>query len=155
MKLIPLTRGQFAKVDDEDFELFGKTKWYASVNGRHMYAARKNGGESAVYLHRAIMNAPSGMVVDHINHDTFDCRKKNLRICAVGQNNMNRRGASSHSKSGVRGVYWHKRAGKWTAMLRLNGKGRYLGLFVSKKAAAMAFSSATREYFGEFGMDKS
>lgn len=152
MKLIILTRGQVAKVDDDDFERFGKIPWYASKSRDNFYAARKSGRGPTVFLHRVIMGSPAGMKIDHENHDTLDCRKRNLRVCTNQQNVANRNGANKTSKSGVRGVYWHKKAGKWTAMIRFNGKGRYLGLFAKKSDAAAAFSAATRHYFGEFGM---
>lgn len=151
MKLIPLTRGVSAKVDEEDFEKFGGMKWYASFckSINNFYACRKT--KKIYYLHRVIMGSPEGMVVDHINHDTLDNRRENLRICTQNQNMMNRIGSSSHSKSGIRGVYWHKRAGKWTSQIHINGKAKHLGLFVSVDEAIASFAEANKKYYGDFG----
>lgn len=96
------------------------------------------------------MGNPPGKKVDHENHDTIDCQKSNLRICDNSQNMMNRKGAASHSKSGVRGVHWHKRARKWTSQIRAYGVVYHLGLFVEMDDAARAYLKARKKYFGEF-----
>lgn len=153
MKLIPLSRGKFAKVDDTDFKKFGPVKWYAALCGKHLYAKRDTGRDSKRsrhYLHREIMGNPVGKQVDHKNHDTLDCQKSNLRVCNQSQNMMNRRGAASHSKSGIRGVHWHRGAEKWTSQIRAYGVVYHLGLFVEKEDAAAAYLAARKKYFGEF-----
>src|ERR1035437_8057727 len=97
MKRIPLTRGQFALIDDDDFNKFGGLKWFASLNKKtgSFYASRGVGPRKKrriVRLHREIMGSPEGLKVDHRNHNTLDNRKENLRICTNSQNMMNRKG---------------------------------------------------------------
>lgn len=59
------------------------------------------------------MNAPDGMLVDHIYHNKIDNRKSELRLCSSSENNMNK--SVSHSSSGVCGVYWLSNNQKWSA----------------------------------------
>ena len=80
-KQIPLTKGKFAIVDDEKFDVLSKIKWSMS----HEYAANYKLG----YMHRYLTKAPKGKVVDHINGNTLDNRIKNLRICTVSENARN------------------------------------------------------------------
>lgn len=157
MKLIVLTKGQFAKVDDADFEKFNVMSWQASWNKytKSFYAAGKDyslgkPGRS-ILLHREIMGNPIGSIVDHENHDTLDCQRENLRVCTKAQNTMNRRGPQKNSKSGVRGVSWAKSRGKWVAYIKADGKVRNLGYFLTIADAAAAYASANKEHFGEFG----
>lgn len=130
MKLIPLSgkagKGKFVKVDDEDYEKYGVLKWHLSA-GR--YAARKNKKESC-YLHRKIMDAPNGMVVDHKNHDTLDCRKSNLRICTQADNCRNIKVD--------KGYYFDKTVGKY----RVQYREKYYGLYGNEKDAARAYQLA-------------
>ena len=99
MKLIPLTQGKFAKVDDADFEWLSKYKWYAK-NTRNKdedsgsyYAARfqrTGGNPTTIYMHREITNCPDGKEVDHKNRDRLDNQRGNLRVCTRKENLENR-----------------------------------------------------------------
>lgn len=159
MKLIQLTQGQFALVDDEDYERVSKFKWYAAGKSRggDFYAMRrstKNGGEARknIHLHRSILNDPPlEMDVDHINHNTLDCRKSNLRACTKSQNRMNRRGPQKNSKTGLRGVLFDSDRGKFLAQIRMGGKNIYIGRFDSAESASAAYIEANKKYFGDFG----
>jgi hypothetical protein len=82
---------------------------------------------SLVHLHRLIAGAPDGYVVDHINHDTLDNRKSNLRVVTVSQNLRNRRGANRNSTSGQRGVY-RGRDG-WRVSFMVEGRVYRFGQF--------------------------
>lgn len=88
--LVPLTRGFFARIDAEDVELVSRYNWNASkAGGKRPYACATNGWgeyESRVAMHRLVTNCPDGMVPDHINFDTLDNRKENLRICTQSDN---------------------------------------------------------------------
>ena len=98
----------YAIVDDEDYDVVmeaigTKSKWYAHAPpGASHYAFR--GTRKLPSMHRLIMGNPEGMCVDHINGDTLDNRKENLRICTMSENSMNRR-LRSDSQSGYKGVY--------------------------------------------------
>jgi len=153
MKQIPLTRGQFAIVDDEDFQELSKHKWCASFINRSYYAVRSSGvsgKKMSVLMHRAILGITDRKVKgDHINHNSLDNRRENLRAVTNAQNCMNRRGAASHSKTGVRGV----RAGGsgYEANIRVGGKQMYLGTFPTIPEAAAAYADANRKHYGEYG----
>jgi hypothetical protein len=152
MKQIPLTQGKVALVDDEDFEELNQFKWCANKMGKTFYAERGyrcSGKSKTELMHRQILNAPSGMEVDHINHNTLDNRRENIRICTLMQNRRNRKrtiGGSSRFK----GVSWNKEIKKWTAQIGMNEKIVYLGAFTNEEDAAHARDKKEKELFGEF-----
>lgn len=115
-------------LDDDDYEKFKDKSWHL-LDGR--YAAN---GHS--YLHRLIMNAPKGMVVDHINHNTLDCRKKNLRIVSQAENCKNVKTA---------GYYFEKWANRWHVEYRKVNFGRYKTELEAKRAIRLARSGLSRE----------
>ncbi len=157
VKRIPLTKGQFAIVDDEDYERINAHKWHSNwdVSSRAFRAVRSTsrttGRRKTVMMHREIMNAPAGACVDHINHNPLDNRKVNLRLCSKGQNNFNQR-LRRDNKSGFKGVYFDKSAGKWGTEFQSKGEQCYIGLFTSALDAALAYDARITEAFGEFAM---
>ncbi|MEC0211857.1 HNH endonuclease [Paenibacillus ehimensis] len=101
--------------------------WCISNQSGRLYVY-SNPNNKPICLHRFLMNpSSSDEYVDHINGNQLDNRKCNLRICTNSQNQQNRKGPQSNSKSGVRGVYWHKGKRKWRAQLQLNKKKRLFG----------------------------
>jgi hypothetical protein len=103
---VELTQGFVAKIDAVDAPEVMKHSWHIVPNEMGGHYARRSGG---TYLHRFLLDAPKGMQVDHINHDTLDNRRSNLRIVTTNQqNNENRNGAHKNSKTGIRGVTIHK-----------------------------------------------
>jgi hypothetical protein len=150
MKQIPLTQGKVALIDDEDFEFLSSLKWYATKTDKHYYAYRgAHHRKDVMIMHRVIMNCPSGLVVDHIDGNTLNNQKINLRICSRSQNSMNKN-VDIDSGSGFKGVSWSKGDGKWRARIRLNGKSIWLGNFCSADEAARAYDNAAKKLFGEF-----
>lgn len=87
--------------------------------------------------------------LDHENLNKIDNRIKNLRPATRSQNEMNKK-VRSDSRSGQKGVWLHKRLGRWTSQIVLNGKRRHLGLFDSIEDAAAAYRKAAEETFGEY-----
>lgn len=140
MKQIKLTKGQFAIVDDEDYEFLMQYKW--CLNGH--YAASRTGGRY-VSMQRLILNTPERMVCDHINGLKLDNRKENLRNCTQSQNYQNRRGK--------KGVCLDQ--GKWRAQIVYREDGvkvqKYLGRFESLEDAQKVYNEAVKVYHGEFG----
>jgi len=154
MKKIPLTKGKFAFVDDEDFESLNKWKWAYSSLGyakrtEYLGGGRKNQKSRGFYMHRVILKTPKGFETDHINRNGIDNRKCNLRIVTRQQNGCNR-ALQPNNTSGYRGVTWHKDRKKWMAQIKAKRKHYYLGLFNNKKDAARAYNSAAIRHFGKF-----
>lgn len=143
MKNINVGQDLVAIVDDEDFERISQFDWIARKIEGKVYAVKM------LYLHRVIMNAPAGMVVDHINGDSLDNRRSNLRLCTPAENARNR-SKKKNSTSGFKGVSWNNMANKWQAQIMANGKLKALGVFVEKEDAARAYDKAARELHGEF-----
>jgi len=152
---IPLTQNQIALIDDEDFELVSAYKWCAAWSpcAKSFYAKttirKPDGKQTALKMHRLIMNAQPGEEVDHIHHLTLDNRKSELRLCTGSQNQQNR-GAQSNNTSGYKGVCWNKQKQKWMAQICLNGKRKNLGLFATPELAHEAYCKAAYELHGDF-----
>ena len=72
---------------------------------------------------------PAGLDLDHTCHVPACVNPAHLRPATRAQNGQNRQGAQRNSKSGVRGVSWHRATGKWCAQAMLDRKLHYLGLF--------------------------
>lgn len=123
-------------IDASDLDLassYGGT-WFAAKNPTTgAFYVRGNvptpTGQAMILLHRLLLDPPSGMVIDHINGDTLDNRRSNLRVVTVGQNNQNLRGARRGNASGIRGVTKHTQYDKWRARIRVDGKLHHLGVF--------------------------
>ena len=151
-KTIGLTQGFETIVDDQDFEWLSKSKWYTKRGRKLFYARHKERGkkhQKEVLMHRLILNAPQGMQVDHINGDGLDNRRSNLRL-ATNSQNLKNQGPHKDNCSGFKGVYWDKRAHKWRAQIRTDGKKTGLGYFTLKEDAARAYNDAASKAHGTF-----
>lgn len=160
--VIPLTQGQIALVDKDDYSRVSKHKWSATfyINGQStsgvFYAVRsdvRDGKRVCVLLHRFVMEAPSGVEVDHINRNhTLDCRKSNLRLATHVQNMRNRRKTPVPTSSHYKGVCKCIKTGKWKVNIRLNSRQTYLGSFYDEAVAARVYNAAATRHFGEFAL---
>ena len=154
MKEIPLTQGKVAQVDDEDYDWLMRWKWCAQYNRKTgewsvMRAEHKLIGRRTIYMHRQVMSAPEGMVVDHKDHNRFNNQKGNLRLCTHNQNMFNRR-PEKGSRSVYKGVSWHKGNGRWQARITVRGKAILLGYYGDEIEAAKAVDRASKEHHGEY-----
>jgi hypothetical protein len=89
--MVPLTHGQVAIIDASDAHVLAGFKWHAKPDGCGKFYAYAWVGQSSVNMHRLITQCPKGLEVDHINHDTLDNRRSNLRVCTHKQNMENGR----------------------------------------------------------------
>lgn len=149
---IPLTKGYVTIVDDEDAEAVLQFKWKAnSFGGEYVYASRTatvDGKESNVYLHCWLMDKPPGMLVDHINRNTLDNRRCNLRVATKGQNTANARGRTGRYK----GIDFQPSRNRWRARIMVDGTQKWLGRFKTEEEAARAYDAALLEAHGEFAL---
>lgn len=148
MKKIELTKGEYALVDDKDFEYLNQWSWYTLVNRKKKYAVRKP-MSGIVLMHREILSTPKTVVVDHIDGDGLNNQRVNLRNCTDGENKRNR-GMQRNNTSGVKGVSWSRQAKKWHARISVDKKSLHLGYFVDKNDAYEACRIAYIEHHKEF-----
>ena len=153
-QIIELTKGYSTIVDDADYVVLASWKWRV-LDNRHgqFYAIRSSPRRikprRTVLMHREILDAPTGVMVDHINGDGLDNQRNNLRLCTNAQNQQNRRKHATAS-SRYKGVCWDKSVDKWLARIGPHGKVQILGWHASELEAARAYDRAAHEMCGEF-----
>lgn len=155
MKELTLTNGYVTLLDDDDYEWASQYRWCGQASKLRRvikrYAVRchcDSGKQFAWKLHRMILNAPKGLVVDHINGDGLDNRKCNLRLCDWAQNTWNMEGRAA---SGYKGVsYLPNRKKPWFARIFHRGVQLHLGYYSNPQEAGIAYNVAAKELFGEF-----
>lgn len=150
MKEIILTKSRVAMVDDDDFDLVSRYKWFCSVQKNTCYAKSRIDGNTIIFMHRLIMDVTDPKIeVDHKNHDGLCNLKANLRVC-THQQNMHNQKLSKISTSGFKGVNWDKTRNKWKCKIKFNGIWKNIGRFTNKEDAARAYDLKAKELFGEF-----
>lgn len=115
-------------------------EYLETVNGKPKYKIH--------YLHRWLFDYPEGIVIDHINHDTLDNRRTNLRLTEQKKNLEHRSGANKNNKSGYRNVCLIEN--KWIVQLQINGKNTKLGSFDDVHEAGKFAEEMRQKYYGEF-----
>lgn len=156
MKTIPLTRGKYAIVDDEDFDRLNRHKWQAVTmkfkESEVWYARRmtslKDGPRKAVFMHREVTGAVMPMVVNHRDFDGLNNQKSNLDVTSYSANARWKRKAPGTS-SRFKGVTWNKSEGRWMTTIRFGGGSRTLGYFDDEEEAALMYDVAAQILFGD------
>lgn len=127
----------YAIIDAADAEWAGQWRWF--FNGRHVVRNHNDGvSKFTVYLHRELLGLPrreTDPVGDHIDRDTLNNRRANLRAIPQAGNMQN---VTGHSASGYRGVSFHRQSGQWRARVKANGIECHIGLFRTPEEAAEA-----------------
>jgi hypothetical protein len=153
VKKIELTRGMHAIIDDDDYALVSKFKWYAHVcggqtNHRKYYAKRRvytSGRNSFIMsMESFLIGKIQGMVIDHIDGDSLNNSRSNLRHCTQAENLRNIK------KPGIKGVCFRKNSKRYAARIGVFGKTIQIGTFDSKIEAARAYDAAAVSLYGEF-----
>lgn len=152
-KLIPLTRGNVALVDAGDYRWLRQWQWSYLSSGYACRGEKNSGKQHMVLMHRALLNAPDGSYIDHINGNRLDNRRCNLRIVTPQQSAYNTR--KRKSATGFRGVTKHpdpKRSRPYQARIRAEGKHLRLGWFETPEDAARAYDEAAIRLHGEYAV---
>ena len=139
----------YTTIDTEDID---KCKPY-KLTDLGGYIAGTNGAKNKrVWLHYLVLGlTPINRVtfIDHIDGDTWNNRKSNLRVCSNSENLCNR-GLASNNKSGYKGVYWRKHRQKWEAEIGKDRVQYHLGFYDDIVEAAKAYDAKARELHKEF-----
>ena len=154
-KQISLTQGQFAVVDDIDFEYLSRFKWRTwKSSSSKLYAIgwiKKNGQWINAKMHRFILGETNPKIqIDHKDGNGLNNQRYNLRKC-TNQQNQHNRSKYKRNTSGFKGVSAPGTSHpKWSAHIRFNGKLIHLGYFNSAKEAAVVYDAAARKYHRSF-----
>jgi hypothetical protein len=159
MRRIPLTQGEHAIIDDEDYPLISQFKWHLDRRVKRvnvLYAKRQvtigKKKQRGQLMHRLIMKPPDGLFVDHINGDGLDNRRLNLRLCNNQENSRNQRRLRKNKTSRYKGVSFRERNGKWEAQINRDRRVTWLGQFDIEEDAALMYNVAAQIFFGDFAV---
>lgn len=148
MKTIELTRNYQAIVDDEDYEAIAAHEWFAMLTGRNrqcVYAGRYlPGTRTLVLMHRVVSGAEKGQIVDHIDRNSLNNVRANLRLGTQQNNCWNRPPQKNKKHSQYKGVTLDK----WGWLVQCQGKR--VGSFKTEIEAARAYNERAKELFGEY-----
>ncbi len=158
MKIIYLTRDKYTIVDDEDYERLMKHSWaWIPATGSQSskgYAVRKGnkkrGEPRTVQMHREILHASKGTIIDHKNLNSLDNRKENLRYADVQTNSFNRNKPIMDCTSKYKGVLQRKNDTRWMARIKFNGRHVELGKYDTEEKAAAIYNFASRIFYGKY-----
>lgn len=150
VRKIPFGHGFYTEVDDDTYEELSKFKWYGSKrNDGNIIPARKN--KTLVFMHRQIIGAKKGEIVDHIDRNTLNNQISNLRIVTTFQSSCNTK-SRKNSTSKFKGVSWNKRRNRWRVVIMKNQKQIYVGTFTDEVEAAKSYDVAAKNIFGEYAV---
>jgi hypothetical protein len=147
-----MVRGGHALVSVEDYDRLSKFRWrIRHVDGRQYVIAHKPGTDKgSLQMHRLVVNAQPGQIVDHKDGNGCNNSRENLRVCSTAENIRNQRvhvKQKSHSK--FKGVY-RQANGRWRAQIMVQYKKKNLGTFPDEIAAARAYDAAAKNLHGDF-----
>lgn len=134
--------------DLEDYDLVKEFYWNIDKNG--YVVSKKN--RKYVKMHRLLLNAKENEEVDHINHNTTDNRKCNLRIVNHSQNMQNKTPINGLNTNGI---YFEQDTQKWRVYITKDKKRIYIGRYINLEDAIKARHIAENEYFGEYSYSSS
>jgi hypothetical protein len=157
MKEIISTNGFKIIVDDEDYNRLMKYSWavYKSPTSTMYYASTQSLKKKigyAISMHRMVLGLEEQKnmnIVDHINRNSLDNRKSNLRIVNKKENEMNS-GVRKNNTSGYKGVNHRKDTKKYRAYIFINGKQKNVGNYKTAKEAAIAYNKEIVKFFPEY-----
>jgi hypothetical protein len=150
MRELELSQGQVALVDDGDHPLLSDFRWSyrAERGGRQGYAVRHvkvDDKDRLCYLHRQIMEPPTGYEVIFRNGDRLDCRRENLPVVTRQEARQHHLRARSNSESGIKGIHYNRGAHTWSVDVYRNGQAKRVGTFFTLKEAREAYQATLQD----------
>lgn len=152
---ITLTQGKKAIIDDSDYDIVKGYTWhvYKSTSGKYYASTNRSRklGKYQIKMHRLILGLDKGdgLIADHINGDTLDNRRCNLRITTVRGNNMNKR-QQSNGSTPYKGVHKHSQYNKHVAQIKSGNTRVHIGVFDTPEKAALAYNEHAIKLHGEY-----
>lgn len=151
MRYLPVSGRMLTIVDDDDFSYLKEFNWKITAKTYPVAYVLRHKKQYPILLHRLVMGCTwsDAKRIDHVNGNTLDNRKSNLRFCSHSQNMSNRKKVAGCTSQYL-GVYFASWRNLWTAQIKHNKKKVRLGYFTDEKEAALAYDHAARELHGEF-----
>lgn len=143
--LIPLSNGEFAIVDAQDYDELAQLSWHRGDRDYVVHTVWIDGQCRQLLMHRVVMRADHDILVDHWDGNRLDNRKGNLRRATHRENAQNRGAIQGHR---FKGIFQFR--DRWKARIKYEGQNIYLGCYETEKIAAMAYDEAAKRLFGEF-----
>ena len=146
--------GRYVRVDEHDLQPVIHHRWSLLIPNpdcpfgtyAQAWITDRHGVKRRMTLHRFLMDALPGQLVDHINGDGLDNRRCNLRLVTREQNQRNRRARDGRKHKGIT----QTPSGQWRARIEVEGRSRHLGVFETPEAAGNAYQVAGVELFGSY-----
>ena len=134
-----------AKIDKEDLNKVKNYKWHLfKSKGYVNHSGYINKIQKNIRLHQLILGKKQGFIIDHINHDKLDNRKKNLRFVTYNQNQWNRK---------AKGYDWHKKNKCWVVRITRFSKVYHIGCYKTENEAIKVRKKCEKQFFGEFAQN--
>ena len=135
-------------IDEADYNRIAKMS-ICVVKRKYKFYAQVSANGEYYLLHRFLLNPGSGLLVDHKDGNGLNCQRNNMRVADYYENGRNR-SATKRSKSGYKGVFWHKGANKWRAQINVNRKSIHGGFFDNKEDAARMYDEMAAKHHKDF-----
>ena len=147
----PAHPNTYVTVDLADYEFLNQWKWRLGGSGYAVRTVQLNGKDHLRWMHRIVADLPDDFMCDHINGDTLDNRRANLRAATARQNSLNRSKNEKRAKGvSFKGVYQNTNCATFTARIRVGKEVIHLGCFRSQEEAARAYDTAALIHHGEY-----
>lgn len=136
-------------IDEECYEKIAGYSLHVNSKGYAEVRFTENKKLKSILIHRVVVSAGKNEIVDHVNGNTLDNRKENLRIVTRNQNMQNCKTYKS-SSTGFKGVSWHSSAKKYIARIQVNKSRMIIGYYDDINDAILARKEASKKYHGEY-----